>query len=88
MKIPLCVLAVLTLAGAASADGMLVSIPLDASAVNMDAVGPYTRVSYDGATIINGEGLPSLPVLPVKVALPTGTIARGMTVVEASYTPM
>ena len=88
MKILLCLFAVLTLAGTASADGMLVSIPLDASAVNITAVGPYTRVSYDGATIINGEGLPSLPVLPVKVALPTGTIARSLTVVEAAYTPM
>ena len=88
MRLPFFMLAALALAGFATAGEMLVSIPLDASAVELDQVGPYTRVTYEGATLINGEGLPSMPVLPVTVALPTGTVARSMTVAEAVYTPV
>lgn len=88
MRLPFFMLAALALAGFATAGEMLVSIPLDASAVELDQVGPYTRVTYEGATPINGEGLPSMPVLPVTVALPTGTVARSMTVAEAVYTPV
>ena len=88
MRLPFFCLAALALAGSATAGEMLVSIPLDASAVELDQVGPYTRVTYEGATLINGEGLPSMPVLPVTVALPTGCVARSITVAEAVYTPV
>jgi len=89
VKTPLLsLLALLVLAGAVVADPFLVSIPLDASAIQLERSGPYTSVSYEGATLINGEGLPALPELPVTVALPTGTVAEGLTVVEAVYTPL
>ncbi len=88
MRFLLCLITAMVLAGVAYSGEMLVSIPLDAAAVELDQVGHYTRVSYEGATIINGEGLPSLPVLPVTVALPTGMLAQSATIAEAVYTPV
>jgi hypothetical protein len=78
----------LTLAVAAFADGFRVDVQFDPSTVTLDYLGPYTGVSAPGTTPIVGEGLPSLPVMPVTVALPTGTMATGLTVEDAVYVPL
>ena len=88
MRLILGLLTVLLLAGQVAAEELLVTIPLDPSAVELDYAGPGTCVSYRGATFINGEGRPALPVLPVTVALPTGMLATGLSSVEAVYTPL
>lgn len=62
-----------------------VSIPVDMSAVDVEYLGPYVRVSMDGATPLVGEGLPGLPMLPVTAALPTGSVATGMEITDETW---
>jgi hypothetical protein len=88
MRFLLGLLTVLALTGQVTAGELLVTIPLDPASVRLDHAGLYTAVTYPGATILNGEGLPSLPVLPVTVALPVGTLATGLSIVEATYSPV
>ena len=81
-------LSILVASSLAAASTVDLAIPVDPSAVSVDFVGPYARVTMRGATVINGEGLPSLPVLPVTVALPTGTLARSLEIVDATWVPL
>jgi hypothetical protein len=71
-----------------AASELTVDIPFDQSRVSLEDAGPYTRVSVQGLPSYHGEGLPALPMMPVRVALPTGCRALGAEVVEAEYTSL
>jgi hypothetical protein len=86
MKVP-CLL-VLLLSSILVAAEFELSIPVDPSAVAVENLGPFARVTMPGTTVLNGEGLPGLPVMPVTIALPTGTTATGVDIVDASWIPL
>ncbi|MCD4776898.1 MAG: hypothetical protein K8S15_12710 [Candidatus Aegiribacteria sp.] len=82
----LLILGVLTIAFAASAGEMTVSIPLDASAINISEAGIYTKITGIGMGLINVIGAPSLPAYSAKIALPTGCMATEIDIIDAEYT--
>ena len=86
---PLAVFSVglLLLAGASivSAGELVVDIPFDASGLQIDQLGIYTRVVSPGMSLIEHEGWPRLPVLRAKVALPTACRATRVEVLDAEY---
>ena len=86
MKI-LTILTAILLAGFATATAgeLVVDIPFDASQLQLDQFGMYTRVIAPGLPSFCEEGLPMLPRMPVRVALPTGCRATSVDVVSAEY---
>ena len=69
----------------AAAGEVTVTVPFSTSDVSLVQEGVYTAVVAEGLPVIPTEGVPCLPVMPVRVALPTGCAARGLSVVSASY---
>ncbi len=65
---------------------MVVTIPLDASAINFHEAGIYTRITGTGMGLMGVEGEPSLPEFTARIALPTGCAVTGIEVVNAVYT--
>lgn len=78
-------LAMLLLSVAASADVMEITIPFDPGAVRIDANGFYTAPRFEGMSLIESEGQPCLPTLPVRIALPEGCAATSIEAVDAVY---
>ena len=79
-------LSVLLLTGLPVLAGQLtVNVPLDPSAISFEDAGVYTRVVGAGMGLTGSEGQPALPSMPVRVALPTGTAATEIEIVDASY---
>ena len=76
---------VLLIASAANAGEMAVSIPIDASAINISEAGIYTRVTGTGMGLINVIGTPGLPVYSETIALPTGCRATGIEIFDAEF---
>ena len=68
-----------------TADEMTVTIPVDASAIQIEETGPYTRVTGIGMRSLTIEGSPCLPVYTEKIALPTGCAATGIEIIDAEY---
>ena len=64
------------------------TVPIDPTAITMEEVGPYTRVTGEGMRLSTSIGAPSLPVMTARFALPTGCAATGIEIVEASYTKL
>lgn len=81
----LLLIAVLAMASAAGAGEMIVSIPIDASDINISEAGFYTRITGTGMSLINVVGAPSLPAFSAKIALPTGCIATDIEIISAEY---
>lgn len=71
-----------------SAGEMIVPIPLDASAINFEETGIYTRITGTGMALFGAEGEPSLPEFTARIALPTGSAATAIEVIDAVYTPV
>ncbi|MCD4702363.1 MAG: hypothetical protein K8S24_10955, partial [Candidatus Aegiribacteria sp.] len=69
-----------------SAGEMTVLIPIDASAINIEEAGIYTRITGTGMALLGAEGEPSLPEFTARIALPTGCAATRIEVVDAVYT--
>ncbi len=69
----------------ASADEMTVTVPVDASAINFEEAGIYTRITGSGMELMGNEGTPSLPRFTARIAIPTGCSATEIEVVEAEY---
>ncbi len=78
----------LTAAFAGSAGEMTVPIPMDASAINIEEAGIYTRITGTNMGLMGAEGEPSLPEFTARIALPTGCAATGIEVMDAVYTPV
>ncbi|MCD4774567.1 MAG: T9SS type A sorting domain-containing protein [Candidatus Aegiribacteria sp.] len=76
----------LTVAFSISAGEMTVPIPLDASDINFEELGIYTRITGTGMRLMGAEGEPSLPEFTARIALPTGCAATGVEIVDAVYT--
>lgn len=72
----------------AFAGELVLDIPVDPSAVETREAGPYTMVWIDGEGVISVEGQPALPMLPVRVALPTACVADGVEIVSETWTPI
>ena len=72
----------------ATAAELSVTIPFDASGVQLREVGPYTAVYAEGTLPINTVGMPAVPAMTVRVALPTGCSASDLTVTDVSWTPI
>ena len=60
------------------------TIPFDAADVQFQDMGPYTAVNVPGALPITRPGAPALPVITVRVALPTGCSASDVTVTDVT----
>jgi hypothetical protein len=73
-------------ASLAAAGELTVTVPFDGGEVALSAEGIYTAVTVDGLPFIMEEGAPCLPMIPVRVALPTGCAATGLEVIDADYT--
>ncbi len=71
-----------------AASELTVEIPFDQNSLRLEDAGPYTKVSVQGLPSYHGEGLPQLPIMPVRFALPTGCRALDVEVVEAEYTSL
>ncbi|OPL19325.1 MAG: hypothetical protein AVO35_11305 [Candidatus Aegiribacteria sp. MLS_C] len=76
------------LPAAVLAGSMTVNIPFDPSEVSVSERGPVTSVVHPMGYVTYTPGLPCLPFLPVRVALPTGCRATGITVLEESYSTL
>jgi hypothetical protein len=72
-------------AGTVSAGRMELTIPFDPSSVSLEQDGIFTAPSFTGMSLIEAEGQPRLPVMPARIALPTGCIATSVDVVDAVY---
>ncbi len=72
----------------ATAGELTVTVPFDGSTVNLSREGIYDGVSADGLPYIAYEGAPCLPIMPVRVALPTGCRATGIEVTDAEYSEL
>ncbi len=88
MKLSFFCLALAAAVFTAVGSGLTVSVPFDPSAVTLSDAGPYTTVFVEGAKLINQEGLPALPELGMRVALPTGTVADAIEIVSCEYTEL
>ena len=64
---------------------LIVTVPFDGSEVCLVDEGVYTAVVIDGLPAINTEGAPCLPIMPIRVALPTGCRATAIEVIDADY---
>ena len=73
------------MAAVVHAGTVAVSIPIDQSDIEVTHNGPVTSVVHSLGYTTYSPGAPSLPILPVQVALPTGCRATGMRVVDAEY---
>ena len=80
------VLILLAAAFSVSAGQMTVSIPLDASDINIEDAGIYTRVTGTGMELMGAVGEPSLPKFTARIALPAGCAANNIEVTNAVYT--
>jgi len=69
-----------------SAGSMIVNIPLDPAQLSIDARGVYTSVTHLQAYTTYTPGSPSLPILPVQLALPTGCRATGFEIIDERHT--
>jgi len=78
-------LVIVAIVSVAAAGELTVTVPFDAADLTLSAEGVYTAVSAEGLPFINTGGAPCLPMMPVRVALPTGCAATGLEVVDADY---
>ena len=62
-----------------------VTVPFDQTGLSLSAEGIYTAVTAEGLPYISTSGAPCLPIMPVRVAMPTGCIATRIEVVSADY---
>jgi len=69
----------------ALANQMEITIPFDPGSVTMQENGIFTAPRFPGMSLIEVDGQPCLPTLPVRVALPTGCRASSVEVVDAVY---
>ncbi len=67
---------------------MTIQVPVSASDLNLSDNGPLTSVYHPDGYLTQTEGLPCLPVVPVKIALPTGCRATSIEVINAEYTTL
>jgi hypothetical protein len=65
-----------------------VTIPFDPGTVRITREGSYDAVEVPGLPTVFTEGAPRLPVMPAKVALPTGSAAVSIEIVRADYTTL
>ena len=82
------VFAVLLLVAIAAAGEFTVTVPFDQEGLRITREGMYDAVSVPGLPTVFTEGAPWLPLMPVRIALPTGCIATGIEVVAADYTTL
>lgn len=75
-------------AATAFAGELTVTVPFDASSVTMTDFAGFTTVTSPSTYPLSVIGAPTLPVLPVQVALPCESRAVSVTVVNASYSPL
>lgn len=80
------ILLMLTAVLSVSAGELTVTIPIDRSSIDIEEVGPYTRITGEGMRLMSKEGLPSLPVETARIALPTGCTATSIEIIDAVYT--
>ncbi len=77
---------ILLIAAALAAGGnFTVTVLFDQSDISLSEEGIYTAVTASGLPAISTSGVPSLPVMPVRVAMPTGCVATEIRVVSADY---
>ncbi|MCD4776113.1 MAG: T9SS type A sorting domain-containing protein [Candidatus Aegiribacteria sp.] len=76
---------VLVIALAAGAGEIIVSIPINASAINISEAGIYTRITGTGMGLINNIGEPSLPAYTETIALPTGCMATEIEIINDEF---
>jgi len=62
-----------------------VTIPFNQSDISLVQEGIYTAVTAEGLPYISTGGAPCLPIMPVRVAMPTGCAATRIEVVGADY---
>ncbi len=79
---------VLALAAVLAAGEMTVVLDLDDTPIDLENAGPYVRVTAEGMGLETKEGLPSLPVGTVRIAVPTGCVATSIEVADQSWTGM
>ena len=72
----------------ALANEFTVTVPFSASSVEINQMGNYTSVTVPSLPSIGTIGAPSLPIMNTQIALPRGTKATSIEVVNATYTPI
>lgn len=85
MKILSFVVVLFLLSVTLSAGNMIVNIPLNSAQISISDRGVYTTVTHPEAYTTYTPGAPSLPILPVQLALPTGCRATGFEIIDESY---
>ncbi len=84
-----CVLvSVIALAAAVTAHELTITVPFDPGSVRFSRLGAFDEVLIPGLPVTATPGAPCLPRMPVRVALPTGCVARSVEVVGADYLTM
>ncbi|MCK4805994.1 MAG: hypothetical protein KAT09_00035 [Candidatus Aegiribacteria sp.] len=85
MKILSFVAVLFLLSETISASSMIVNVPLNPAQLSINNRGVYTSVTHPQAYTTYTPGAPSLPILPVQLALPTGCRATGFEIIDESY---
>jgi hypothetical protein len=85
MKIFSFVVVLFLLSATVSAGSMIVNVPMDPAQLSIDDMGVYTSVTHSLAYTTYTPGAPSLPILPVQLALPTGCRATGFEIIDENY---
>lgn len=67
---------------------MTVRVPVIPADLDIEDNGALTSVYHPEGYLTLTEGLPCLPVVPFKVALPTGCRANSMEVIGGEYAPL
>lgn len=69
----------------ASAGELTVSVPFDGTDLNITREGLYTAVYISGMPSMFTPGTPALPIMPVRIALPTGCSATRIEVSDENW---
>ena len=69
----------------ASAGVLTVEVPFNAADLNIAREGLYTSVTIDNMPSMFSPGTPALPIMPVRIALPTGCSATGIKVSDENW---
>ncbi len=78
-------MSLLVFAGFSYASEITLNIPFDDTELTITSTGSFMNVTVPGLPSTDIVGSPSLPVMPVRIAMPTGCSAVSLQIIDAEY---
>lgn len=79
------IMSLLVIAGFSYASEVTLNIPFDETELTITSMDTFIKVIVPGLPSTGIVGFPSLPVMPVRIAMPTGCRAVSIKIIEAEY---